>query len=475
MLFAISTVTAEPYSPPDNVADPLKGEERQSDPSLPFIYLEPDQVCYNSGEPLEVSIFVVNRSEKPLIVDWGGIVRSLALEPTGPGRVRPQPTRWQAPGPVKLGPVRVTQLSLDLRQVFAVAGPAVCRLSYARPLQDGRVHIAPVVRFLVEDYAAIDRLTLNGWPNDERRRAQMAKLLKGNPLFSDGGVAKTYGDDVGLWDGRPEMHTIRWQAGQQEAEESWDDAFKTLAENKPTDEERVLETLIDRLLYVSDNFSSPPVQGSFLGFINAVRDSSAGVRSRLHLKLAQCRDPELALGSLSRLSTAQSVEAIDPLITIADGRNAELASRALTLMGNYDFHPRLNQFLRRKTSDPNPLIALQAAIVTCYCGDASGYPIVLRCADHPQAKVRLEAVAQLVDLKVGGRDTARSRDLLLRRLTAEPDPEVLERVVESLQSYPTRAVRDAVEPFARHTHERVRARAKLVLNILDRDLGRQPK
>ena len=97
--------------------------------------------------------------------------------------------------------------------------------------------------------------------------------------------------------------------------------------------------------------------------------------------------------------------------------------------------------------------------------------MVKRSADHPLAAVRLQAAAQLVDPKVGGRDSKRSRDLLLRRLKEETDPDVLERVVESLQSYPTQSVREAIEPFTRHPKELVSRRATMVLNMLDRQLG----
>ena len=69
----------EPYTPPGNVSDVLNRPERQTDLSLPFVYLEPHQFCYDKAGPLEISLFVVNRSNQPQTIDWAAWTRGLIL------------------------------------------------------------------------------------------------------------------------------------------------------------------------------------------------------------------------------------------------------------------------------------------------------------------------------------------------------------------------------------------------------------
>ena len=59
--------------------------------SQPFLYLEPHDCCYDLRGPLMVTIYAVNRSGKPVVVDWSAIVEALSLEAVGPGSAKPSP------------------------------------------------------------------------------------------------------------------------------------------------------------------------------------------------------------------------------------------------------------------------------------------------------------------------------------------------------------------------------------------------
>src|SRR5262249_51545657 len=243
---------AEDYVPPDNVRDPARrSKQTSSDPSLPFIYLEPHDFCYDTARPLPVTLSVVNRSGEQLMIDWGAVVGSLVLEPVGPGRVTPVRNR-PAPGSVALASPDLAQVTIDLRDCFKIEGAGVYRLSYARPLEDGRVHIAAPVRFVIEDDAAVDQLAaaLDAGP----ARDTFAALLKDSRVVAAGGGAKTYGWDAGQGGTRPQMLRGQWDKTLPAAQQSWRQGIDRLTEKaRPAGSDRTLEALIDRLLLLSDN------------------------------------------------------------------------------------------------------------------------------------------------------------------------------------------------------------------------------
>ena len=203
-----AAAAAEVYTPPANVRDPSQQAKVQwCDRSLPLIYLEPHDFCYDIARPLAVTLSAVNRSKEPQSIDWRAICGSLVLEPVGSGRVTPVRNR-PTPESVPLASMDLAQVTIDLREWFQIEGVGVYRLSYARPLEDGRIHIAAPARFVIEDDAAVEKLAaeLDAGPV----RETFAVLLKDNPVFAAGGLPKTYGWDRQEWGSRPQMLHSPW-------------------------------------------------------------------------------------------------------------------------------------------------------------------------------------------------------------------------------------------------------------------------
>ena len=113
--------------------------------------------------------------------------------------------------------------------------------------------------------------------------------------------------------------------------------------------------------------------------------------SCIYLRLARSRDPwvvSMSIGGLMGVESidrhleplTESVPAVDVLISIADGPNRgtgrKRRSARSAITGRI---PKITQFLRRKMTDSNKVLsALKAAIITCYSGDWSGFPLLLR-------------------------------------------------------------------------------------------------
>src|SRR5688572_4450291 len=139
ILFAPASAAAEIYVPPGNVRDPAsKSKDTAADLSLPYVHLEPHDFCFDAARPLTVTLSAVNRSGKRLTIDWRAVTASLVLEPVGPGRVTPVRNR-PAQDAVEVGPTDLAQITIDLKDYFTVEGAAVYKLSYSRPLDEGRV------------------------------------------------------------------------------------------------------------------------------------------------------------------------------------------------------------------------------------------------------------------------------------------------------------------------------------------------
>jgi hypothetical protein len=114
-------------------------------------------------------------------------------------------------------------------------------------------------------------------------------------------------------------------------------------------------------------------------------------------------------------------------------------------------------------------LALEAAIVTCYVSDSSGFPVLLRCAGGEDPALRLKAIAQLGDPRFR-RYSARVLPLLLEELKTPTTDEHLERTIEVLGSYPSADVLATIKPFLKHRNAQVSGRARLVIDVMERDL-----
>ena len=220
-----SVAAAEIYLPPAHVRDPAQPTKQgEADTSLPFIYIEPHEACFDKRERQFVTLYAVNRSGKPLNVEWSAIVEALSLEAIGPGLARPWLPR-QPFASVEIPDTSLTTLTLNLKKHFDLQGASVYRMSYARPLSDGRIHVATPVSFVVEDVSAIEKLA-EGIDAGEVRNT-IVELLKCNPLFASGVGPKTYGWDKQRWS-QVEMTSVQWQASVAQATARWQEAIERL-------------------------------------------------------------------------------------------------------------------------------------------------------------------------------------------------------------------------------------------------------
>src|SRR5262245_10135230 len=473
LLLLSSVATAEIYLPPKNILDPADAKKREKiDETVPFIYLEPHDVCFDVAKPLTVTVYAVNRSDKPVTIDWPAVVESLVLDPVGPGAVKPArgKTRVEAE---EVAPTGVGHVTLDLAERFEVAGPSVYRLSYSRPLADGRVHVASPVRFLVEDQVAVTKLAAGLDPGPARDT--FLALLKANPLFTGGGDLKTYGWDRQIWGKQPEMGKNQWDEPFRQADQRWREGITLLTSpDASASHAKALTALMDRLLLVSDNFRSLP-NSQFIGLLDhrAAENRPQAERQRLLLKLVRTHDPGVVSRSMNRLMSMKSTAALDAFFAIADGSDRRLAEEAIGSLSSFDPDPRITRFLRRKMTDDNPALALEAAIVTCYVSDWSGAPLMLRCARSNDRELRLKAIAQFVDSRFR-RYADKIVPILLDELKQPLSDDHLERALESLGAYPEKRVAEAVTPLLKHKNPQVATRARLTLDAIERERPRDP-
>jgi HEAT repeat protein len=171
----------------------------------------------------------------------------------------------------------------------------------------------------------------------------------------------------------------------------------------------------------------------------------------------------------SRPTTPEHLQA---LMKIADERDKERAVSAINWLSNFQATPELIAFLNKKSKDPDPRIALEAAIVTTYSGDWSGFDIILGFASNKDPKLRSDAIAQLGAIRFR-RYAKRIVPLLLERLRVEKDPEVLDWTIEALGNYPSQLALDAIRPFEKHEDPRVSLRATGVNQTITQELRKK--
>jgi len=186
-------------------------------------------------------------------------------------------------------------------------------------------------------------------------------------------------------------------------------------------------------------------------------------------RVARMMTEEARWRPLRQLGNAIRPGEFPKLMEIAEGPDREVAMAALSRMSSLPARLEMTEFLRKKMGDPDPHVALKAAIVTCYSADWSGFEKLLAHATHEDPKLRLAAIAQLGDSQF-----LRHRDRivpkLLDRLGKETDPALLERAIESLGTYRSKEVLAAVEPYLKHENKSIRTRTELVVRVMKNEL-----
>lgn len=474
---------AEPYLPPQNFEPapqtPAGPPWRHHDPSLACVYVEPHDVCFDIRNPIRVTLVAVNRSSKPMIIDWDVILNGLVLSSRGPGKAAPLKGIPYTGAPVHLGPMDFAATTVNLRSCFAINGPSVFRVQYRRPLADGRTHISCAVQFLVEDDEAVQRLTARGWDGAPPIRRTLTQMLLNNPFFSFGVAEKSRGRQDPLLKRRRKLPERAWLSKEAEAWKIWRDGLEKLTlDAEPPDRAKALTLIVERLLLLGGHPNCPwhpqchPYAGLGHKLWRAIAKCSRDEQIRIHLKLARCRQARIARASLRRLSSMRSTEALDLLLAAADSKDAEFAHAALSSLGNYRFNRRISEYLKKKMGDPDPHLALDAAIITCYSGDWSGFPMILQCVSDKDPAIRKRAIRSLVDFRYRSR-AERVVPLLLKRLHAEADAALIDRTIETLGNYPSTAVLRAIHPYLKHEKERVRTRARLVVEDMTKKLKQE--
>lgn len=190
--------------------------------------------------------------------------------------------------------------------------------------------------------------------------------------------------------------------------------------------------------------------------------------NKVLLRFLRKANTSLVLASLASVGNPnrKGVDAAPELIRLARGDNRKVALKALSCLSNWSAVSRdrkeITAALKALCKSKDPEIALQAAIVTCYSGDWSGFPLLLAATKSRDPKLRYKAVAQLVD----SRFHSRSKEVApaLEAQLAADDARLVERAIESLSGYPVAAKR--IIPFLDHTDRRIVRRAAMSLGAM---------
>ena len=165
---------------------------------------------------------------------------------------------------------------------------------------------------------------------------------------------------------------------------------------------------------------------------------------------------------------------------LAQGDDVEIALAAMMHITNDAAHPEpiaspeeLADFLSQLMKSDERQVALQAAILTCYSGDWSGFETLLATLSDQDPILRKKAATQLGDASQFVRHKDRIKEQLLKRLATETDAGALGHIVDTLGSYPSKQVLDGLIPFAKHDSEIVRQRAVIALQRIRRHYARK--
>ena len=191
-------------------------------------------------------------------------------------------------------------------------------------------------------------------------------------------------------------------------------------------------------------------------------------QERLYLTLIRSHSRFVVSRSISRLMSLRSQAAVDELYRIGDGPDLALAQEAIGSLSSYAPDRRIAQYLRRKMTDDDRGLALEAAIVSCYSGDASGGALVVRCMKSDDPALRLKAIAKVVDNDNFRPHRATIVRALLDELKDPTSDAHLERAIESLEAYPSDEVLAGVTPFLTHGNPHVAQRARMTVSEIQR-------
>ena len=165
-------------------------------------------------------------------------------------------------------------------------------------------------------------------------------------------------------------------------------------------------------------------------------------------------------------SPSTDPDVADDLLRLAEGPDKAVAIRALSHLSNWHgrsrARDRITPVLKRLYNHADPDVALQAAIISCYSGDGSGFSRLLEATASPSRQIAMKAIGQLGDCRFSGR-AAQVIPRLLPHLKTD-DVQVLDRTIETLGNYPG-AVKHVI-PFLEHEDKQIVRRAILALNSM---------
>ena len=155
------------------------------------------------------------------------------------------------------------------------------------------------------------------------------------------------------------------------------------------------------------------------------------------------------------------------LIRLAEGKNKAVALRALSHLSNWhgtgEYRGEITAMLKRLYGNKDEDVALQAAIISCYSGDWSGFPMLLVATRNPDKVIAVKAIGQLSDSRYRGL-AEQVVPLLIPHLETD-DLELLSQTIETLGNYPGTA--KCILPFLEHKDRHIVWRTILALNSME--------
>lgn len=166
-------------------------------------------------------------------------------------------------------------------------------------------------------------------------------------------------------------------------------------------------------------------------------------------------------------SPHEDPDAAPELIRLAEGKNKTVALRALSHLSNWhgarEHRGEITAMLKRLYASKDEEVALQAAIISCYSGDWSGFPMLLEATKSPDKKIAMKAIGQLVDSRYSGR-AKKVVPLLIPHLQTD-DLNLLNRTIETLGNY--KGTAKHILPFLQHEDTDIVWRTILALNSME--------
>jgi hypothetical protein len=163
--------------------------------------------------------------------------------------------------------------------------------------------------------------------------------------------------------------------------------------------------------------------------------------------------------------------AINEWIRISSGDDDTITIAALSELGNYDNTDKVTKHLKQLMAGPNKLIALEAAIGTCYGGNWSGLDMLLAHVTSKDKALRTLAIAQLGSVQFIDH-RKKIVPLYLATLQIEKDINVIECTIAALGTYRSPKVLETITPYLQHENMHIRTRAELVVKVMKQQLAK---